>query len=162
MERERERGTIYFSFTLSERQREKKRENTWRLSYGDEHWRFRRRLRGARRRAEQIDLRWAASRRDCDLLSLRWAASYGESATTTGELSYGDDDDWVFDFFRFGTESVLGFFFVFFGTESVLSLVYCFCFFFVCFDFALIVIFRLSQYLRIDFLCDLCNDVTVV
>ena len=68
---------------------------------------------------------------------------------TTGELSYGDDDDWVFDFFRFGTKSVLGFFFVFFGTESVLSLVYCFCFFLVCFDFALIVIFR------IDFLCDL-------
>ena len=41
-----------------------------------------------------------------------------------------------------------GFFFVFFGTESVLSLVYCFCFFLVCFDFVLIVIFRLSQYLR--------------
>ena len=83
----------------------------------------------------------------------------------TGELSYSDDDDWVFDFFRFGTESVLGFFFfVFFGTESVLSFVYCFCFcfFLVCFDFALIVIFRLSQYLRIDFLCDLCSDVTVV
>ena len=56
--------------------------------------------------------------------------SYGESATMTGELSYSDDDNWVFDFFRFGTESVLGFFFVFFGTESVLSLVYCFCFFF--------------------------------
>ena len=74
--------------------------------------------------------------------------SYGESATTTGELSYSDDDDWVFDFFRFGTESVLGFFFVFFGTEFVLSLVYCFYFFLVCFDFALIVIFRLSQYLR--------------
>ena len=56
---------------------------------------------------------------------------------------------WVFDFFRF-------------GTESVLSLVYCFCFFLVCFDFALIVIFRLSQYLRIDFLCDVYSDVTVV
>ena len=55
-----------------------------------------------------------------------------------------------------------GFFLFFFGTESILSLVYCFCFFLVCFDFALIVIFRLSQYLRIDFLCDLCSDVTVV
>ena len=55
-----------------------------------------------------------------------------------------------------------GFFLFFFGTESVLSLVYCFCFFLVCFDFVLIVIFRLSQYLRIDFLCDLCSDVTVV
>ena len=52
-----------------------------------------------------------------------------------------------------------GFFFVFFGTESVLSLVYCFCFFLVCFDFVLIVIFKLS---RIDFLYDLCSDVTVV
>ena len=85
----------------------------------------------------------------CSLYDERRATGYGESATTTGEFSYGDDDDWVFDFFRFGTESVLGFFFVFFGTESVLSLVYCFCFFLVCFDFALIVIFR------IDFLCDL-------
>ena len=64
----------------------------------------------------------------------------------TGELSYSDDDDWVFDFFRFGTESVLGFFFVFFGTE-LRNTVYCFCLL-VCFDFALIIIFRLSQYLR--------------
>ena len=98
----------------------------------------------------------------CSLCDERRATGYGESATMTGELSYSDDDDWVFYFFRFGTESVLGFFFVFFGTESVLSLVYCFCFFLVCFDFALIVIFRLSQYLKIDFLCDLCSDVTVV
>ena len=66
----------------------------------------------------------------CSLCDERRATGYGESTTTTSELSYGDDDDWVFDFFRFGTESVLGFFFVFFGTESVLSLVYCFCFFF--------------------------------
>ena len=39
-----------------------------------------------------------------------------------------------------------GFFFVFFGTE-LRNTVYCFCLL-VCFDFALIVIFRLSQYLR--------------
>ena len=45
--------------------------------------------------------------------------SYGESTTTTGELSYGDDDDWVFDFFRFGTESVLGFFFLFFLVQNL-------------------------------------------
>ena len=42
--------------------------------------------------------------------------------TTTGELSYDDDDDWVFDFFRFGTESVLGFFFVFFWYRVYIEL----------------------------------------
>ena len=39
-----------------------------------------------------------------------------------------------------------GFFLFFFGTE-LRNTVYCFCLL-VCFDFALIVIFRLSQYLR--------------
>ena len=74
--------------------------------------------------------------------------SYGESTTTTGELSYGDDNDWVFDLvFPFWYRVCIGgFFFVFFGTE-LRNTVYCFCLL-VCFDFALIVIFRLSQYLR--------------
>ena len=55
----------------------------------------------------------------CSLCDERGATGYGESATTTGELSYGDDDDWVFDFFCFGTESVLGCFFVFFLVQSL-------------------------------------------
>ena len=58
----------------------------------------------------------------CSLCDERRATGYGESATMTGELSYGDDDDWVFNFFHFGTESVLGFFFCFFWYRVCIEL----------------------------------------
>ena len=66
----------------------------------------------------------------------RRRASLATAATTFGFL-----------FFSVLVQSLYwGFFFFFFGTE-LRNTVYCFCLL-VCFDFALIVIFRLSQYLR--------------
>ena len=49
----------------------------------------------------------------CSLCDERRATASRRRRRASGELSYSDDDDWVFDFFCFGTESVLGFFFFF-------------------------------------------------
>ena len=55
----------------------------------------------------------------CSLCDERRATASRRRRRASGELSYSDDDDWVFDFFRFGTESVLGFFFLFFLVQSL-------------------------------------------
>ena len=54
-----------------------------------------------------------------------------KSATTMGELSYGDDDNWGFGLVLpfWYRVCIRGFFFVFFDKHSILLL--------VCFDFAL-------------------------
>ena len=132
MEREREGQFIFLSHF--QRDRERKREKIpgglatvmstgdsdgdyegrgGELSTGDPDGDCEGRGRGGELSRSICDERRRGETAICSLCDERRATGYGKSATTTGELSYGDDDDWVFDFFCFGTESVLGFFFFF-------------------------------------------------